>query len=307
MRRRRQSGGETSSMELLLDTMCNTFGGIVFITLMIALITSNVRLTMHKSKHKLLNPALANREIMAEIARRQTELQELSSAKTAAGKELQIYQNDHILRRSGEYLQLRQKVKQQQQAVAKRKRQYLLLLKLLKNSDSSAQVSASELKILARTVHKLQVKLDKALKIEKILFTPPLFRSVAKRPVFISIKGDQAYIMSRLTYPYYLIEEKCDKKSAPGGNIIYMFKDFSDGIAIYPITELQKKLSWRLGKVTPQSAFISCEVYQDSFKAFIAFRKVIKAMGYTYNWSPLLMNEYPTLILTHGHINYQGQ
>ena len=37
----RKKGEDDSSLDLLLDTMCNTFGGIVFITILVALITNN--------------------------------------------------------------------------------------------------------------------------------------------------------------------------------------------------------------------------------------------------------------------------
>lgn len=307
MRRRRKGVAETSSMELLLDTMCNTFGGIVFITLMIALITSNAKLTMQQSDKKLINPELADKELQSEINRRQNELQELVNALEIVGKELSVYQNDHILSRSGECLNLQNKLKQRVVEVEKLKRKYLLLYKLSKVESVSINSSEGNLKMLRAAVDKLQKEVDAALKVEKITFTPPVFKQVRKRPIFICIKGKKAYFMSQLKYPYYLIESKCDKKSSTDGNVIYIFKDFKDGIPIYPTRSLFRELYKKLGRNTRNIGFISCEVYQDSFKEFMVFRKVIKSMGYTYNWSPLLMNEYPTLILTHSNVTYQGQ
>ncbi|MCM8541074.1 MAG: terpene cyclase/mutase family protein [Lentisphaeraceae bacterium] len=48
---RRRSDDE-NSLELLLDTMCNTFGGIVFITILVALITSDTHKIVQKIKEK---------------------------------------------------------------------------------------------------------------------------------------------------------------------------------------------------------------------------------------------------------------
>ncbi len=307
MRRRRKGVAETSSMELLLDTMCNTFGGIVFITLMIALITSNAKLTMQQSHKKLIDPELADKELRSEISRRKNELQELENSFKIAGQELKVYQDDHILSRSGEFLELQNELRQRVAAVDKLKRRYLLLYKLLKTEKFSIRNSKSNLKILRTAVDKLQKKLDAVLKVEKITFTPPVFKVVSKRPIFICIKNRRAYFISQRKYPFYLIESKCDKKSSTGGNVIYIFKDFSDGIPIYPERALFDTLKRKLGRNVKNVGFISCEVYQNSFKDFIAFRKVIKSMGYTYNWSPLLMNEYPTSILTHSNVTYQGQ
>jgi hypothetical protein len=307
MRRRRKGVGETSSMELLLDTMCNTFGGIVFITLMIALITSNARLTMQKTPKKIIDSDLADKELLSEINRRKNELQELENSLKIAGDELKIYKDDHILSRSGECLKLQNQLDRQVVAVEDLKRKYMLLYKLLKSEKSTIKNSEGNLDMLRTAVNKLQLELDKAQAIEKVSFTPPVFRSVNKRPIFICIKGKRAYFMSRNKFPYYLIESKCDRKSATNGNIIYIFKDFSGGIPIYPATALNKALRRHLGNNAKNIGFIACEVYQDSFKDFLVFRKVIKSLGYTYNWSPMLMNEFPTLILTHSNVSYRGQ
>ena len=42
MKRRRRSEEEDSSLELLLDTMCNTFGGVMFIAISIFVIISGM-------------------------------------------------------------------------------------------------------------------------------------------------------------------------------------------------------------------------------------------------------------------------
>jgi hypothetical protein len=307
MRRSRKGIGETSSMELLLDTMCNTFGGIVFITLMIALITSNARITMQKTPQKLIDPELADQELRSEIDRRKNELQELKNALKVANHELKICQEDHILSRSGELLELQKTLEQRTAIVNSQQRKYLMLYKLLKNKTAVANNSESDLAILSKAVDNLQHELDKALTIEQITFTPPVYRSVSKRPIFICIKGQQIYFMSQNKYPYYLTESKCDRKSATNGNVIYIFKDFTAGIPLYPVKRLRATLQRRLGPKAMTIGFIACEVYQDSFKEFLVFRKVIKSLGYTYNWSPMLMNEYPTLILTNSNVTYQGQ
>ena len=39
MRRRRPAENPADSLELLLDTICNTFGGVLFIALLVALLT----------------------------------------------------------------------------------------------------------------------------------------------------------------------------------------------------------------------------------------------------------------------------
>lgn len=47
----RKKGEDESSLDLLLDTMCNTFGGIVFITILVALITNETTKVINQVKY----------------------------------------------------------------------------------------------------------------------------------------------------------------------------------------------------------------------------------------------------------------
>jgi len=47
----RKRGDDDSSLDLLLDTMCNTFGGIVFITILVALITNDTTKIINQIKY----------------------------------------------------------------------------------------------------------------------------------------------------------------------------------------------------------------------------------------------------------------
>ena len=60
---------EESSLELLLDTMCNTFGGIVFITILVALITNDVTQRINQIKYSKIPSTNNIEKVNEELAK----------------------------------------------------------------------------------------------------------------------------------------------------------------------------------------------------------------------------------------------
>ena len=84
--RRRRNNSEESSLELLLDTMCNTFGGVMFIAISIFIIIYGF--TNNEVKEEV--PALDPVEIEQEIVNLKTILKELQSQMEMQNKEVTI-------------------------------------------------------------------------------------------------------------------------------------------------------------------------------------------------------------------------
>ncbi len=69
MARRRSLMSDTSSLELLLDTICNTFGGIVFVSLLVVIL---VNMSSRETADTPPEPVT-----QAEMLKKQTELESL--------------------------------------------------------------------------------------------------------------------------------------------------------------------------------------------------------------------------------------
>ena len=63
---RRSSGDSTESLELLLDTICNTFGAVIFISMLVALLVSNSRPESTPTE-SITDPAIETAAVQAEI------------------------------------------------------------------------------------------------------------------------------------------------------------------------------------------------------------------------------------------------
>ena len=72
----RKKTEDDSSLDLLLDTMCNTFGGIVFITILVALITSNTSKVINQIKYSKYPSTKNIKDVKEELKFKIQKLQE---------------------------------------------------------------------------------------------------------------------------------------------------------------------------------------------------------------------------------------
>ena len=72
----RKRSEDDSSLDLLLDTMCNTFGGIVFITILVALITNNTTKVINQIKYSKYPSTKNIKDVNEELRFKIKQLQE---------------------------------------------------------------------------------------------------------------------------------------------------------------------------------------------------------------------------------------
>ena len=81
MKRRRPAD---SSLELLLDTICNTFGGVLFLAILVCILLHN---TGHSNSHQQNGPRFTEADVI-ELVRRQQELESaLEGLRSAAAQQ----------------------------------------------------------------------------------------------------------------------------------------------------------------------------------------------------------------------------
>src|SRR4051812_32574075 len=81
MKRRRPAD---SSLELLLDTICNTFGGVLFLAILVCILLQN---TGHSNTHERSGPRFTEAEVI-DLVRQQQELETaLEGLRSAAAQQ----------------------------------------------------------------------------------------------------------------------------------------------------------------------------------------------------------------------------
>ncbi len=104
MRRRRES---ESSLELLLDTMCNTFGGVMFIAITLAVIIAGRQISpKHEEKSRITDV----RQLQSEIQALEIALQKTQAENAALAKEEALISQDSRMQLVGEIALLEKKL-----------------------------------------------------------------------------------------------------------------------------------------------------------------------------------------------------
>ena len=294
------------SLYLLLDTLCNAFGGIILLAVLVVLLTS-------KEKTQSSKAADSQEMLQRRLAIAQTDLQK--SQQLAAS--LQAKANDERLKQQVELLSTRKDlqdaIQQSRETVAQNS----------KDLDTASAVDPSErLKFLnaqlaAAEAHKLEAKNSlaaadentKHLKqrladLERQVTTKldelqrplrlPKEHETGKRVIYIIVRYGHIYLcrnfdLSRnetdIDWTTTLTGETAEPRRGKGidptgstAGLINFFKNMSD-----------------------DSVYVAFCVYEDSFPAFIRAKQLAADCGLAYGWEPFQLSDGPVSFSSVGH------
>ena len=294
------------SLYLLLDTLCNAFGGIILLAVLVVLLTS-------KEKTQSSKAADSQEMLQRRLAIAQTDLQK--SQQLAAS--LQAKANDERLKQQVELLSTRKDlqdaIQQSRETVAQNS----------KDLDTASAVDPSErLKFLnaqlaAAVAHKLEAKNSlaaadentKRLKqrladLERQVTTKldelqrplrlPKEHETGKRVIYIIARYGHIYLcrnfdLSRnetdIDWTTTLTGETAEPRRGQGidptgstAGLINFFKNMSD-----------------------DSVYVAFCVYEDSFPAFIRAKQLASDCGLAYGWEPFQISDGPVSFGAVGH------
>ena len=294
------------SLYLLLDTLCNAFGGIILLAVLVVLLTS-------KEKTQSSKAADSQEMLQRRLAIAQTDLQK---SQQLAGS-LQAKANDERLKQQVELLSTRKDlqnaIQQSRETVAQNS----------KDLDTASAVDPSErLKFLnaqlaAAEAHKLEAKNSlaaadentKRLKqrladLERQVTTKldelqrplrlPKEHETGKRVIYIIARYGHIYLcrnfdLSRnetdIDWTTTLTGETAEPRRGQGidptgstAGLINFFKNMSD-----------------------DSVYVAFCVYEDSFPAFIRAKQLASDCGLAYGWEPFQISDGPVSFGAVGH------
>ena len=159
--RKRRNSEDDSSLELLLDTMCNTFGGVMFIAIMLFVIISNLVQT------KVNDPTPSPEELYRQIESLRVILNDLQQQLELKSEELKKLKINAVDSRWQEILLLEKSIQQKEislqtvttQLAAEKLRSSLLSkeIKSIQDKQLKLQLQANELNLqIMRTQQQLQ-------------------------------------------------------------------------------------------------------------------------------------------------------
>ena len=300
MRARRWKREEGDSLDLLLDTMCNLFGGIIFVALLVALLAGD-------DASKKVNPSrspsqdLLEREI-ANLEKEEQSLKQVLEEETKQGaSKVSVEDQAAVKTLKNELEALRQALQlasgdpsegqdlgQFLQEAKERKSNLEKEAILLENQKKSLK---EEKERLAKRMADLKKRGEEAVE-EKIQgFRFPRERASSKKPYWILLSGDEVFPVQKADSGWSYWEKYVTVRSSPN-------RDEIRPIAGHGLKS-EKEIRGVFSSISSASFYPVFFVAPDSFGRFRKAREIALKMGFEFGANFDEMGE-PLVLVTEG-------
>jgi len=290
----RRSGMPADSLELLLDTICNTFGGIIFIALLV------VVLLMISGKPGAL-PGEASPEEASESLAKRNQLENLQRLKTRLESNLEkqtkivstLTQNDLPQSLASYQLEL-DRHSELETDMADLQRRILRTEKedeemSRKRKELQPQLAAIEL----QAVELKQSLADQKASLRKTLRMPVLKSPGEKQELLLVMQFNRLYF-------WHQYSSSGDREGLNTNDFLILSEDDNGvvtspnpiaGIPVDSTNESQQRLIRSLNRFRPSGYYLAIVVRPDSYGAFQYLRDAAVASGHEYRLVPATSEE----------------
>ena len=286
---RKHTEHDISSFDMLLDTMCNTFGGIVFIALLIAIIAP--------SSNQQANSSLNNNENLKEVEQN-IDLNRLTREQQDIKTGISHLQENLVktntftsmptnimatLVASNILLHIEQNVLEMTNA------SLTATISTSLNSKETNNVTKSELNAQIKQLRdELRQKREQSTLTVRL---PRVHVIKDKRPVFLAVKDGKFYAVSDVSVKQPFLErrnydkEDVDIEKGPELSMGELRKN--SGQLIKSGCEQTGKIAQALTTLNSETEFVLFAVYTNSFAEFNYIKALFVQHGFAYDWSPV--------------------
>ena len=286
MTRRRRRVAE-SSLELLLDTICNTFGGVLFLAILVSvLLRTTSRFDLPETKPA---PSAAD---LAQLAQRQEEASARLQALRQAAAQQQRIVEQFTRPENADLLDAVAKLRARRDALSDERLR--LLGQIAKSKAKSLEVTAEleqldvSIATAAREVQAVELALQSELSSRTQTARLPRERASLKQEVGVVLRFDRLYIWHKYDQFGSRIGLNTDEfvvTKEESGYLETKPKPYAGVPAADP--EFHDELRTRLKLFNPSRQHVTVLVWDDSFDAFQAVKKALIDEGFEYRLMPL--------------------
>ncbi len=317
MKRAKRAQANEDSLDLLMDTMSNSFGGIMFIAITLIVLLVGREVTKQKLDDMLEPSApdlevavLDNKELEKKIAELERVLTQVELAPAAAAKVRLVLENKKLaldldLRQARNKLAVNQEKLLNLEAANLRNMTQKLQKELLVNQEH-----------LTERTRQYAERRQQRDKIEQLL--PYLRRTVAtlqvqleRKPLFVIVKDGEMFILQKPDVPIVV-----DNKINPDGasSMVEANVESNGQVMRYAPrpghgVKLNSGAAAALEELTRgfdmKKYFLDFEVYDNSIGEFIPIQRYLSDQAGSYNWMPY-SSESQLLLFTTEEARYNS-
>lgn len=278
----RRKSEDPSSLDLLIDTMCNTLGGIVFIALTLALFSNSIKTQMAdvEGETTVTRSGIEKTQLLI----RQADLENalaiaLASIKNTANS------NTNGMR----IVELQEKVDKMEDAITSTRSEIRAVSLLLESASDQLQ-EAAQLEKLNRDVQTAKEEREQLEKErQRPIRMPNLKERFGRRYAFVALSAGRVYLLhdfrSPLSYGERGYYSPHVNTTIIEGNQIIVCRD---GAGVDCDSFAESSEMRMLGKnLNARREVLQIAVYPDSYAQFHKLRNVLVEKGIEYNWVPV--------------------
>jgi hypothetical protein len=293
------------SLWLLLDTICNAFGGMLLIAILFALFSGRVRVGEIASRVATLNAELQERRISLaehdlELARQSNaRLQALTTGSELAARANLVTKRDE-LRADAEALHRKTTrlntsitdLRDTTQQIPEER-----LKELRKQLDSERREKTDQENNLAAARQNLQ-------RLQARLADLQNQAQAERQGHVVKLRLPKENVQSKTSFPViirygqiYFVHDP-DHSFNRNTDALSFEPQWNDDVRVKPIQSRgvdMRAAPKLLRNIPSQEFYIVCWVYGDSFHSFNQFKQLITNSGYEYGWSPMSPDDFLTL------------
>ena len=286
MSRRRRTSINASSLDLFLDTICNAFGGIMFLSILISVLA---KMQDTRASSKPSNESIQQSDA-DEFSRK---LKELQSDRSRILATIDSLETLSVGADQSEVIELKERTRQARRrldlAVAG---QSLMSLKLSEIQVDATNLKQESVELEEKLVAAQAAYLDKAKAVDDALDSRvqktelPSVRATNKGNLLFAMRYGKLYLISdtahRLSGNYYAPHAIVTK--TPFSTEVKPRKEAGWDLSV---AEDVSQLEAALANEPPHNTFLSVAVWPDSFKEFARLKENCLRLGYDYQLLPL--------------------
>jgi SMC interacting uncharacterized protein involved in chromosome segregation len=275
-----------SSLELLLDTICNTFGGILFIALLVSILMSQrsvevLTKPVDQSAQAAMNRFTAELEtVQQELdeARKSSELLEQLSTRISDPEIKRLLSRKEDLEKSLERIE--RMVSEDLVDVSQEQK---------KVNETTNEIAAAQnmLEGAKRELDELKKRLGKAIEDNSRVAGFPIAQSTSKSQVTVCIgRGKICFLEQNINGTLVddpsQIVDMTDKKILP---------NFDNGVIVNKKDGLGS-LHSKINEYKAQNHFFRIFIWKDSFETYQTFSDIIAKKRFSYEVNPMIEGDY---------------
>lgn len=294
------------SLDLLLDTMCNTFGGIILLAVLVTLLSS-------QEKHQKTATASDSQEMLQRhLAVAEANLKQALQLQTL----LQSKATDNRWKTQVSLLATRQQIQDEIKTIREQAAQNTKELGASKSSNPGERIRAINSELRAALQRKTEAQNSLAASKENVERLKGRLASLEKQASDVVNKSqrqlrlpkeqdtdrDPVYIIARYGRIYICNRSNGDRNETDinwTSNLTGYIADPRLGKGIDPVANATV-LSTYFRELSNPNSYVVFMVFEDSFAAFIHAKQMAIQSGLNYGWDPNLISEGPVRFVRKG-------